>query len=244
MTKRDAYRPSMAERSVGRAVRRWRDERGLSLAEAGRLLGFSSAKLSMIENALRPIDQAEAIALGIAYRVMPDAWQRAAACANDGSVLDAAEDFEDVHTEVTAVRAYGENVITRLLQSHGYMARVDSDIDPIEVEIVVAEAAVRRTSRLALLNVVDLVERKRLDVRISNEAGDERPSTGTLLHLTFPHKRHDDVVFVERSRSSSYIEDTVACQLIRQSFETVQRAALGTQESINLIAELADGGQE
>lgn len=234
----------MAERSVGRSTRRWRDTRGLSLTEAGTLLGFSSAKLSMIENALRPTNQAETIALGIAYRVKPDAWQRAAAYANDGSTLDVAADFEDVHTEVSTVRAYGDDVITRLLQSHGYMARIDCYNDPIKVEIVVEEVAVRRTARTTLLDVVDLVERQRLDVRILTETGYGRPSPGALLHLSFPHKRHNDVVFVERSQSNSYIEDPVACQLIRQSFETLQHSALGKQGSINLIAELADGGQK
>lgn len=197
----------------------------------------------MIENALRATSQAEAIALGLVYRVKPEAWQRVAACAIDGSTLDTAEDFEDLHAEVNAVRACGESAIARLLQSHGYMARIDSDSDPIQVEIVVEEVAVRRITPTTLLNVVDLVERKRLDVRILTEAGDGRPSAGALAHLSFPHKRHNDVVFVERSRSSSYIEDPVVCRLVRQSFETLQHAALGTQESINLIAELADGGQ-
>ena len=38
------------ERAIGRQLAGWRNERELSLTEAGQHVGFSSAKLSMMEN--------------------------------------------------------------------------------------------------------------------------------------------------------------------------------------------------
>ncbi|MGZ3144450.1 helix-turn-helix domain-containing protein [Lentzea chajnantorensis] len=45
------FRATALERALGRKLAAWRHLRQLSLTEAGRLVGFSSAKLSMMENA-------------------------------------------------------------------------------------------------------------------------------------------------------------------------------------------------
>lgn len=239
------YQPSMAERSVGRAVRAWRHQRGFSLAQAGELVGFSSAKLSMIENALQPTEQAEVIALGLAYRVRCEVWKRISGRAAGKLPFNAAEDFEEVSAEARVVRAYGGDTIPQLLHSREFMARLDSEHDQLQLEVVVTEGALRLAQGgTTLLDVVRLAECGRIDVRVLTDQGDEQPRAGgAFAVLSFMHKQHHEVVFVERSQPNSYIEDPVVCQLVLQSFKTFQHSALGPQETVDLIAELAEGGQ-
>lgn len=252
MTKKDDYRPSMAERSIGRTVRLWRNQRGLSLAAAGELLGFSSAKLSMIENALRPTVQTEIIALGLTYRVKCDEWKQLAERAaretnkraDDASALNAAEDFEDVCLEVSALRASGTDVLCQLLQSQKYLARIDCDGDPLRTEALVTEDAIRHAVRKSattgstLLNVVRLAERERLKVCVLT--GDELPlEQPSLLLLSFPNKQHHDVVLAD----GSYIDHPRACQLASQAFDALLHSALEPQRSIDVIAELIEEAQ-
>jgi transcriptional regulator with XRE-family HTH domain len=237
----------MTERSVGRAVRTWRHQRGFSLAQAGELVGFSSAKLSMIENALQPVEQAEVIALGLAYRVKCELWKRIAGRAAGKLPFNVAEDFKEVSAEARVVRAYGADAIPQLLRSRSFMARLDSDRDPLQLEVLVAEVALRQSKGgMILLDVVRLAECGRIDVRVLADRNVEQPRAGgAFAVLSFMHRQHHEVVFVERSQPSSYIEDPVACQLVLRSFETLrQHSALGPQESVDLIAELAEGGQE
>ena len=63
------FRATTLERAIGRQLAGWRDERELSLAEAGQRVGFSSAKLSMMENAVQPSAPVDVMALGYVYKV-------------------------------------------------------------------------------------------------------------------------------------------------------------------------------
>lgn len=62
---------TMLERSIGRTLRNWRRSRDLSLVEAGRLLRCSNAKISMMENAVRPVNPTDVMAAGVR---LPGAW--------------------------------------------------------------------------------------------------------------------------------------------------------------------------
>jgi len=214
--------------------------------EAGALLGFSSAKLSLMENALQPIEQAEIIALGLAYRVKSAAWKQVAGRAAGDVPLNAAEDFEEIHPEASVLRGYGDDAILRFLHSH--TARLESGRDPLKVEVVVSEDAVTRSaegpleSRAVLVDIVHLAERGRALVQVLTDKDSEQPRIGeSFTFLSFHHKQHSDVVFVERPQFSSYLEDPIVCQLMLQAFETLQRSAMDPQESIDFIAESAGG---
>ena len=61
------FRATTLERAIGRQLAGWRAERELSLAEAGQRVGFSSAKLSMMENAGQPAAPGDSLALGYVY---------------------------------------------------------------------------------------------------------------------------------------------------------------------------------
>lgn len=63
------FKSNLQNRAVGRALALWRAESGLSLTEAGERVGWSSAKTSMLQNALIPIVDIDVVALALAYRV-------------------------------------------------------------------------------------------------------------------------------------------------------------------------------
>jgi len=60
------FRATALERAIGRQLAGWRNERELSLTEADRRVGFSSAKLSMMENAVQPSAPVDVMALNLA----------------------------------------------------------------------------------------------------------------------------------------------------------------------------------
>jgi hypothetical protein len=63
------FKSNLQNRAVGRALALWRKESGLSLPEVGKRVGWSSAKTSMMQNALVPIVDADVVALALAYGV-------------------------------------------------------------------------------------------------------------------------------------------------------------------------------
>ncbi|SFR18775.1 Helix-turn-helix domain-containing protein [Lentzea waywayandensis] len=63
------FKSSLLNRAIGRALALWRRESGLSLAEVGERVGWSSAKTSMMQNALVPIVDVDVVALALVYRV-------------------------------------------------------------------------------------------------------------------------------------------------------------------------------
>ncbi|WP_394615247.1 Scr1 family TA system antitoxin-like transcriptional regulator [Lentzea sp. JNUCC 0626] len=128
-------RPSMAERSIGRNLWKWRDETGMSLAEACEEAGFSTANLSMMENALRPFDPLNIMILGRVYNIPNEVWKRqirrAEAAARERRQaktkqsaydLDATEDLIESYLDATSICAYGADAIPHLLQTSKYSA--------------------------------------------------------------------------------------------------------------------------
>ena len=112
------FRATTLERAIGRQLAGWRDERELSLTEAGQRVGFSSAKLSMMENAVQPSAPVDVMALGYVYKVPTPEWQAVVLRAQyaeqvrrrsggDGPNFDPAADFVNLVFEATLLRAFG-----------------------------------------------------------------------------------------------------------------------------------------
>jgi transcriptional regulator with XRE-family HTH domain len=280
------YRASMAERSVGRVLRRWRDTAGLSLAEASAKARFSSAKLSMIENAVQPLDPLDIMVLGHIYGVPNDAWKREVRRAEPVSdkratlstptnslTFNAAEDVDEVYLEAATLRVFGTDIIPRCLQTPGYRLaaremgrptyaaddaaqRAEAHESWIErlsapksrrvVEVLLTEDAVKHvagdpdTTNAALVQLIQLSALERFTVQVLE---DERYLNARLgssyFHLVFPHRQHNDVVYVEDPGNCQYVEDSAVCQLVQQSFAALQRTALDPTHSVELIAEIA-----
>ncbi|MDX8056067.1 helix-turn-helix transcriptional regulator [Lentzea sp. BCCO 10_0798] len=167
------FRATTLERSIGRQLAWWRDERGLSLAEAGHRVGFSSAKLSTMENAVQPSMPLDIMALGYVYNVPTPEWQALVlraeyaktARVSGGSaepLFDPIADFASLVFEVTELRAFTTDLVPTGLQLRSYahaagsperiaqLSKVReawatrlSDKDPPMVEAVFPEAVLR-----------------------------------------------------------------------------------------------------
>ncbi|MFC3891628.1 Scr1 family TA system antitoxin-like transcriptional regulator [Lentzea rhizosphaerae] len=126
-------RPTMAERSLGRVLWRWRDNTGMSLTEACEKAGFSIALLSMAENALRPFDPLNTMILGRVYGIPNEVWKREVRRAEFAAEartqarakkspldLNATRDMDEAALDATAVCAFGADTIPRLFQTPEY----------------------------------------------------------------------------------------------------------------------------
>lgn len=63
------FKSNLQNRAIGRALALWRKESGLSLTEVSERVGWSSAKTSMMQNALVPIIDVDVVALALVYEV-------------------------------------------------------------------------------------------------------------------------------------------------------------------------------
>ncbi len=128
------FRPSMAERAIGRELRRWRDDAGLSLSVACQRAGFSAATLSLTENALKPFDPLDIMLLGRIYELPNHVWKQTVKHAETAArertenangqhssvELNAARDVDDAYLEALTICAFGADMIPRFLQTPEY----------------------------------------------------------------------------------------------------------------------------
>ncbi|MGZ3140527.1 DUF5753 domain-containing protein [Lentzea chajnantorensis] len=125
------FRATALERAVGRKLARWRDERDLSLVEAGSRVGFSSAKLSMMENAIQPSAAIDIMALGYVYKVSTPEWQLVMTQAQHAAdlrvhrqpqtaIFDPAEDFPLLIADATRLRTFATDTVPAIFQLADY----------------------------------------------------------------------------------------------------------------------------
>ncbi|MCP2247694.1 hypothetical protein LX86_006459 [Lentzea aerocolonigenes] len=128
-----SFRPSMTERSIGRTLRKWRDDAEMSLAQACKKAGFSVATLSMTENALKPFDPLDIMILGRVYELPNETWKQLvrraefavrerAQIRSKQSTLDlnAPQDVDESYLEATTICTFGADLIPRLIQTPEY----------------------------------------------------------------------------------------------------------------------------
>lgn len=273
------FRASTLERAIGRQLAGWRDERELSLAEAGQRVGFSSAKLSMMENAVQPSAPLDIMALGYVYKVPTADWQavvlqaqhaeRVRARALDGNVLfDPAADFANLVFEATVLRVFTTDLVPSIFQLAGYTnaaLEVDEPVrsarvavvreawssrlggrDPLRVEAVFPEAVLRpvvggpRVMKAQLLHLMEMSELETVSIRVVPHGVGAYPAMGSpFTLLSFPHRQHNDVVYLETFVKGEYVEDPALCEGCARRFEMLRELALGEGESLELIAEAA-----
>lgn len=261
----------------------------MSLAKTCETSGFSVTTLSLIENAIKPLDPLDIMILGRIYGLPNEIWKRevrrAEHAANERASteskqqlrflsLNAPEDVDWTYLDAVTLYALGADMLprfihtpeyriaatalgcptypgdspTRTAERHaGWMRRIASSKgSSMTAEVLVTEDAIRRVvgnptiTNAALVQLVHLseIERFRIQV-IEHEFCLDARLESSYLHLAFPHRQHEDAVYVERSGSGRYIEDPAVCQLVRQSFKALQRSALTPTLSVELIAEVA-----
>lgn len=131
--RRDFHATAM-ERAVGRKLAAWRVELGLSQVEAGARAGFSSAKLSLMENAAQPTFPLDVMALGYALRVPTPDWQVVFLQAQHAEQLrtatrqragfDPVEDLPHLVAEAMAMRMFTTDLVPTIFQIAPYTEAV------------------------------------------------------------------------------------------------------------------------
>ncbi|NGY65753.1 helix-turn-helix domain-containing protein [Lentzea sp. NEAU-D13] len=273
------FRATTLERAIGRQLAGWRNERELSLAEAGQRVGFSSAKLSMMENAVQPSAPVDVMALGYVYKVPTPQWQAVVLRAqyaehartralNNEPNFDPAADFTNLVFEATSLRVFTTDLVPAVFQLGGYtnaamltddpvrIARLTmvreawsarlGDKDPLTVQAVFPEAVLRqvvggpRVMKAQLLHLMEVSEHPTVSLQVVPRAAGAYPAMGSpFTLLEFPHRQHNDVAYLETFIKGEYFEEPGLTEQCAQRFTGLQQLALGTGESLELIAEAA-----
>ena len=273
------FRASTLERAIGRQLARWRAERELSLTEAGQRVGFSGAKLSMMENAVQPSAPVDVMALGYVYKVPTPEWQAVVLQAqhaehartralNNAPNFDPAADFANLVFEATSLRVFTTDLVPAVFQLGGYanaamqaddpvrIARLTmvreawsarlGDKDPLTVRAVFPEAVLRqvvggpRVMKAQLLHLMEVSEHPTVSLQVVPRAAGAYPAMGSpFTLLEFPHRQHNDVAYLETFIKGEYFEEPGLTEQCAQRFAGLQQLALGTGESLELIAEAA-----
>jgi hypothetical protein len=186
------FRATALERAVGRKLATWRDERDLSLFEAGRRVGFSSAKLSMMENAIQPSAVFDVMALGFVYKVptaesqaVMSQAQRAAELRTfrqpQAADLDPAEDFPSLLADATRLRTFAVDAVPTVLQLADYATATSQQSDPTNAAKLarIREAWTSRASGTDCLAVEAVLP----EAALRHLVGGRRVLKAQLLHL-------------------------------------------------------------
>ncbi|MET9629638.1 helix-turn-helix transcriptional regulator [Lentzea sp. NPDC006480] len=185
------FRATTLERAIGRSLATWRNERGFSLTEAGMRVGFSSAKLSTMENAVQPSAPVDIMALGYVYRVPAVDWQTVVLQAEHAERLrtgprgpelfDPAGDFAHLVFEATSLRTFTTDLVPVVFQLADYTNAVSRAGDP---DRGVVHARVRESWSSRLRDKDPLtVEAVFPEAVLGQVVGGPRVMKAQLLHL-------------------------------------------------------------
>ncbi|MCA1226101.1 helix-turn-helix transcriptional regulator [Saccharopolyspora sp. 6M] len=152
----DEFKANVRLRRIGRELRKWRTRAGHKNAEAAKLLKWSPAKISKIENAAQPIQGVDVIALGLVYDVPEDernALFQATLNAKETGwwhdygtdvLFSAAQDFIELESEATTERAFIADLVPGILQTEDYAKALSTTFLPsVDDTMTERRAAVR-----------------------------------------------------------------------------------------------------
>ncbi|GLZ30896.1 hypothetical protein Lesp02_30850 [Lentzea sp. NBRC 105346] len=191
------FHPTMLERAIGRTLAGWRRERGLSLAEAGRRVGFSTAKLSMMENALQPSAQVDIMAVGYACGVPTPEWQllgetamwaaqrRQSLLGEDRVRFDPAQDASQIHAHVSHLRAFQGELIPAIFRTSDYTLAILKADDPLRAAVIAEQRNQARGAWQARLYEREplVVETVVSEAALKQVVGGPRTMSAQLVHL-------------------------------------------------------------
>jgi hypothetical protein len=121
-----------------------------------------------------------------------------------------------------------------------------NDRDPLTVRAVFPEAVLRhviggpRVMKAQLLHLMEVSEHETVSVQVVPRDAGAYPAMGSPFTLLgFPHRQHNDVAYLETFIRGDYVEEPGLTEECAQRFAGLQKIALGTGESLELIAEAA-----
>jgi transcriptional regulator with XRE-family HTH domain len=123
---------------------------------------------------------------------------------------------------------------------------LDAEVPP-RLSVILDESVLRRAvgsaevMREQLRHLVQAASRPNVDLRVLPYAAGAHPSvTGEFTILSFPERDAPDVVYLENMTSNIYVEREAEVFLYTLVFERLAPMAMGPEDSVSLITELAD----
>ncbi|GAA2459301.1 helix-turn-helix transcriptional regulator [Streptomyces macrosporus] len=272
--------PTTRRRQLGAGLRRLRRQKGLSLEEAGGLVGLSKATVSRYETKEGPVkwafvdalcrvygasDEERARLVELARSARAEGWWQAYPDAIPGRM----HLFLTLENESVREDHYATAHVPGLLQTRRYaeaLYRTDLDPipeerlravldvrmkrqevltrpDPLELRVVLDEAAVRRAGppdvhREQLAHLVECARLPNVDLRILPfDRGLRSSAVGAFLVLVGADPSLD-VVYQESLTASLYLEKDAEVEEYRRAFADLHRRALEPDASIALLDKL------
>lgn len=226
--------------------------------------GDSRVDVHLAKSMMDVYDTYESDLLDQVREAMKPRWFRAYGVEDHGYV--------DVETEASVVCEFAGLNMPGLLQTEPYMRdllktgrrrtlkeldndvavrkirqqRLTSDENPLELKVVVDEAALQRRSgdaaimRDQLDHMVLMAELPTVTLQVLPLAGGPHDAmNGSFALLAFPEPDDPELLFVEYITGALHIENDDELRKARLVFDQLRAQALGPAESIELISELA-----
>jgi hypothetical protein len=182
--------------------------------------------------------------------------------------FDPAEDFPFLVADASVLRTFTTDMVPSALQLAGYtaattyrndpprvelLARLRESLtsrskkgDPLAVQAVFPEAVLRqvvggpRVMKAQLLHLMEMCDRPDINLRVVPRSAGAYPAMGCpFTWLSFPHLKHNDVVYTETLVRGEYVENRAQVEQVAEQFSSLWKLALGEGESMELIAEAA-----
>lgn len=277
------YVPTIRRRRLGAALRRLREDAGLSTTEVAERLGWSHSKISRIETAKSPVTAADVQELLTHYevpdqeaeallRLAREAKQRGWWHSYSEVLPEWFESYLGLEAEASKLSAYEPLVIHGLLQTEEYaaavlgahplrttpdeiersvelrrarQARLTRDGEPIVLDVVIGEGAVRQlvggpcVMAAQLEYLAQAQGLPNVAIRVLPFTSGAHPALhGAFAVLEFPTAEDPRVVYIDNLSSSLYVESIREVGLYRLAYQQLQQQALQPDESMQLIVRL------
>jgi transcriptional regulator with XRE-family HTH domain len=279
------YVPTIRRRRLGAALRRLREDAGLSTTEVAEQLGWSHSKVSRIETAKSPVTATDVQALLDHYevpdpeaeallRLAREAKQRGWWHSYSEVLPEWFESYLGLEAEASKISSYEPLVIPGLLQTENYatavlgahalrttpdeiersvelrrarQSRLNRDGDPIVLDVVIGEAALRQlvggpgVMVEQMKHLLEVQKLPNITIRVLPFTAGAHPALhGAFTVLEFPSSEDPRVVYIDNLSSSLYLEAIREVGLYRLTFQQLQQQALQPDESTQMITRLME----
>lgn len=279
------YIPTIRRRRLGAALRRLRDEAGLTTIEAGERLSWSHSKISRIETSKTPVTSTDVASLLAQYEIASEETEALLKLAREAKqrgwwhsyseiLPDGFDSYLGFEVEAQTISTFQPQVVPGLLQTEQYatavlgahalrttpdemersvglrrarQTRLTSDGDPVQLDAVIGESALRQliggaeVMREQLQQLTALGERPNVTLRVLPfDAGAHPALNGVFTVLEFPDPDDPRIVHVDNLIGSAYLESIREVGLYRLAYQQLQDIALRPDESAKLIVRLTE----
>lgn len=204
-----------------------------------------------------------------AQRAMQDGWWQEY---TEDELIEITRDYLELESEAALLRTFKTDLIPGLLQTPDYTAalaraalpKADEETvrrrievrmirqkllieceNPLRVEAVIGEAALRTAAtREQLERLVEFANWPNITVQVIPFEAGAYPGMGSPFNLLgFTEEHYEDVAYVENLRYGLLLEEPATVQSYRLCFTELRDIALDPDESIAMIAKVAEAAR-